>query len=150
MARARPWSIATPMAGAVLAVGLAACGSPTAKVTMTTNAPGSPTTTPASISTAPPTAPVDDNAASPCTQSVITAAAVAAEVGTTVSGFGCAGTFAYALVQVPQVTGVGASEHSATDLFRAIDNGWQKVASATFCPSRQVPAAIFKNACGTQ
>ena len=149
MARARPWSIAAPMAGAVLAVGLAACGSPTAKVTMNTIAPVAPTTTPAVITTSPPTAPVNDNAASPCTRAVIVAAAVAAEVGTTVSGFGCAGTFAYALVQVPQVTGVGASEHSATDLFKAIANGWQKVASATYCPSHQVPAAIFKNACGT-
>jgi hypothetical protein len=126
---------------------LTSCGgsSPSGHPSADKTPPTTSTTTTAS--TVP--ASINEPAALPCTKAIIDAAATTAEAGTVVTSFGCAGDFAYALVQVPQATGQGATNHASTDLFKDLAGSWHNVSRTTYCPAHQVPTAIYSAACDT-
>ncbi len=79
-------------------------------------------------------------------------AAIAASVGhytryTAVTGYGCAGDFAYAFVDVPAPMPQGGV--TETLQLKATVDSWQVVSRSTYCNDGLVPTAIHHDACET-
>ncbi len=83
-----------------------------------------------------------------CTKSLITAAAKSSSsVGSvsTVNGFGCSGSWAYADVTV----GSGAASFDAVIVLQAQGSSWSVTDRANACNNHLVPSAIYTRACTT-
>ncbi len=109
---------------------------PTTAAATTTTAAA--TTTTAAVTTT--TAAVTTGA--PCTQ-----AAIAAGAGptSTVQGFGCTGTWAYAYV----TTGHGAAAYTGVIVLSANGTAWQGATRAAACNTRKIAPALYTKACTT-
>lgn len=128
---------------ALLFLTLAACGSPTSvadrRSTSTSASTSVPSTLPPSSTTTAPAAPP------PCDGAAVAAVVARWNRYASVTSFGCAGEFAYALVAVtgpPPFTG-----GKGTVLLTGSAGQWQIVNRATYCADGSVPPAISQPAC---
>jgi len=106
----------------------------------------SPTTSPTAATTTSTTSPSSATAA--CTKSLISAAAMSSStVGPVdaVTGFGCAGSWAYANVTV----GSGSGSFDAVIVLQAQGSSWSVADRANACQNHLVPSAIYTQACTT-
>jgi hypothetical protein len=106
------------------------------------------TTAPTSTTTAPPTSSSTTTIASAsCTNAAISAAAMSAtSVGpvSSVSGYGCSGSWAYANVVVGTT-----NSFDAVIVLRASGSDWTVVDRGNACSNHLVPSAIYTPACTT-
>lgn len=126
-----------PIAAACAALILAGCGAMGGSATRTTSTP---------TSTAP------KLVAAPCAKAAIASAVFLWDSRAKVSGFGCAGTYAYAFVDVPPPAGSIPSTPGITETEVLVTGGvvWKVAADRTpFCAEHLVPTAIFRDACET-
>ncbi len=102
------------------------------------------TTAPTSTTTAPPTTTI---ASASCTKAAISAAAMSAtSVGpvSSVSGYGCSGSWAYANVVVGTT-----NSFDAVIVLQASGSNWTVVDRGNACSNHLVPSAIYTPACTT-
>jgi hypothetical protein len=107
-----------------------------------------PTSAPTSSTTAPPTSSSTTTIASAsCTKAAISAAAMSAtSVGpvSSVSGYGCSGSWAYANVVVGTT-----NSFDAVIVLQASGSDWTVVDRGNACSNHLVPSAIYTPACTT-
>ena len=143
MRRVRTTVLASAFLGAIALAGCSNSHSASQGSTTSTDAPTSTTTAPpASSSTTTITT-------ASCTKTAITAAAMSAtSVGpvSSVSGYGCSGSWAYANV----VVGTTSSDSfDAVIVLQASGSNWTVADRGNVCSNHLVPSAIYTAACTT-